>query len=80
METTTAAAEFADVTYVTAEDAPLGVQLWPTFVPESAPNYTLMRVETVRTEGRSYVRWIYQNGKERSFDLGQQVAVQIDHS
>lgn len=63
---------------VVAEDAPIGVQLWPTVSPESAPNFTLMEVQTVRRAGgRSYVRWIYENGKERSFDMGERVAVKF---
>lgn len=61
---------------VIAEDAPLGVQLWPTRSPEFAPNFTLERVEIVRTEARTFVRWVYQNGNERVFKLGESVTVQ----
>lgn len=63
---------------VIAEDAPIGVQLWPTTTPESAPNFTLMEVRIVRREGRGYVTWIYENGNERHFDLGERVAVKIE--
>jgi hypothetical protein len=59
---------------VAAEDAPIGVQLWPTITPESAPAFTLDRVEIVRTETQKYVRWVYQSGTIRVFELGQTVA------
>ena len=61
---------------VIAEDAPIGVQLWPTRSPAYADNFTLMEVQVVRGEVRSYVRWIYRNGNERTFSLGESVAVQ----
>lgn len=64
------------MSYVIAEDAPIGVQLWPTVSPESAPNFTLMEVRIVRRADRGYVTWIYENGTERYFDLGESVAVQ----
>lgn len=62
-------------TSVLAEDAPIGVQLWPTTRPSASPDFTLMRVETVRTATRSFVRWIYESGKERTFDMGESVVV-----
>lgn len=64
-------------THVVAEDAPLGVLLWPVRDPKFAPNFTLERVEVVRTENRSFVRWVYQSGTERVFGLGEQVVVQV---
>jgi hypothetical protein len=67
----------AAIETVIAEDAPIGVQLWPTTDPQYAPNFTLMEVRTVRTATRSYVRWVYENGSERTFDLGEMVAVRI---
>lgn len=60
---------------IIAEDAPIGVQLWPTISPEFAPNFTLAEVQIVRTETQRYVRWLYQNGNERVFQLGQSVTV-----
>lgn len=60
---------------VAAEDAPLGVQLWPTRTPEYAPNFTLNRVEVVRTPGGQYVRWVYESGDQRIFKMGELVAV-----
>lgn len=60
---------------VVAEDAPIGVQLWPTRSPEFAPNFTLGRVDIARTEIGTFVRWIYQGGTERVFRLGETVAV-----
>ena len=64
------------VTYfdITAEDAPIGVQLWPTMLPESAPNFTLAEVRTIRREHGTAVVWVYQNGTERTFRLGETIA------
>jgi len=59
---------------VLAEDAPIGVQLWPTITPESAPNFTLESVEIVRNAYGSFVRWVYENGNVRTFKMGQTVA------
>lgn len=64
-------------TTVVAEEAPIGVLLWPVRAPEFAPSYTLMRVETVRTADRHIVRWIYESGQERTFDAGERVAVKM---
>lgn len=62
---------------IAAEDAPIGVLLVHSVSsPNKAPHFTLMRVETVRTATRSYVRWIYQSGQERTFDLGQMVTIE----
>jgi hypothetical protein len=60
---------------VAAEAAPLNVQLWPTTTPAARPNFTLERVEIVRSEIGTHVRWIYQNGERRVFALGELVAV-----
>jgi hypothetical protein len=75
----------SQVTTVTAEDAPIGVQLWPTISPKYAPNFTLAAVEVIVRKLRdasgdyemSSVIWTYENGSTRSFLLGEQVAVQI---
>lgn len=72
METTSTATQT-----VTAEDAPLGVQLWPTTTPAGAPNFTLERVEIVRDAYRTFVRWVYESGNTRTFLLGERVAVKI---
>ena len=71
MNTTTA------TTTVVAENAPLGVQLWPTTSPKYADNFTLASVAVVRTESRSFVEWTYRSGATRMFGLGEQVAVQF---
>ncbi|WGH21373.1 hypothetical protein SEA_EMOTION_24 [Arthrobacter phage Emotion] len=63
---------------VKAEEAPIGVQLWPTRSPEFAPNFTLAAVETVRNTYGTRVRWVYENGSERWFDLGEDVAVRFN--
>jgi hypothetical protein len=75
MNTTTPA--LIDTT-VTAEDAPLGVCLWPVRDDQYASNFTLERVETVRTASGTRVRWVYQSGKDRWFQLGERVVVRID--
>lgn len=59
---------------VIAEDAPIGVQLWPTVAPEYAPNFTLARVEVVRDVNGTRVRWEYESGSVRWFRPGEQVA------
>lgn len=65
-------------THVVAEEAPLGVQLWPTLDDERyGLNFTLSEVQVVRTETRRFVRWVYCNGKTREFDLGERVVVRI---
>lgn len=59
---------------VIAEDAPTGVQLWPTASPDYALNFTLESVAVIRTSsGRRFVTWTYQNGNQRHFDLGEEV-------
>ena len=58
---------------VTAEDAPLNVQLWPTRAPKYAPNYTLVAVAVAG----DVVTWTYQNGTVRQFRKGEQVACQF---
>jgi hypothetical protein len=63
---------------VAAEDAPIGVQLWPTRSPEFAPNFTLNEVQIIRNEVGTYVRWVYQGDVEtRTFKLGEQVVVRL---
>jgi hypothetical protein len=64
-------------TTVTAETAPLGVQLWPTISPEFADNFTLYSVAVIRTEAREYVLWVYRDGSQRTFDLGEQIAARV---
>jgi hypothetical protein len=74
----------AQTTTVAAEDAPIGIQIWPTTSPEYAPNFTLCAVEVITrkfrdvhgTYERTTVEWHYENGNVRYFDLGQHVAVQ----
>jgi hypothetical protein len=62
---------------VTAESAPLGIQLWPTRSPEYADNFILASVSVVRTEGGEHVTWTYRSGTTRTFKVGEQVAVQF---
>lgn len=72
-------------TQVVAEDAPIGVQLWPTRLPEFSKNFTLLSVEVVTrhlrdksgTYSRTVVIWTYENLTTREFDLGEKVDVQF---
>lgn len=67
---------FAD-TKVAAQDAPIGVQLWPTRTPEQADRFTLRSVATVRNEVRSWVVWTYEDNHIRTFEVGELVAVRV---
>jgi hypothetical protein len=60
---------------VVAEDAPIGVQLWPTTGPQHADNFTLADVSIVRRVDRDVVVWLYRNGKTRTFNVGEEVAI-----
>lgn len=64
-------------TTVIAEDAPIGVLLWPVRSPEGAPNFTLATVEIVRNVNGSFIRWTYESGATRVFPVGEAVAVRI---
>lgn len=64
-----------ETSHVVAEDAPIGIQLWPTRTPESWQNFTLREVQIVRTETRRFVRWVYYSGATRDFELGAEVVV-----
>ena len=68
--TETAAQIFTDVP---VEDAPLGVVIWPCF-PGYEANFTIERVEVVRDINGTWVRWIYESGKTRTFSVGEVVA------
>lgn len=71
-----------ETTLVIAEDAPIGMQLWPTVSPKHAPNFTLAAVEVVTRKVRdasgtydsSHVEWTYENGTTRLFSVGEKVA------
>jgi hypothetical protein len=60
-------------TLVIAEDAPIGVQLWPTVSPEYAKCWTLAKV--IRTANS--VIWEYEDGKTREFLPGDKVACEF---
>ena len=66
-----------DIETVTAEDAPLGVLVWPVRDAKYAPNFTLERVEVVRTANGSHVVWVYESGLRRYFKVGELVVVDI---
>lgn len=78
-------AETTAITHVVAEDAPIGVQLWPTTHPKYAPNFTLnsvrVDVSTLRSahgsQERTVVVWTYENGSNRAFIGGELVAVSL---
>lgn len=59
-----------DTYTVTAEAAPIGVQLWPTASPKYAPNFTLAAV----TVDDNTVTWTYESGTTRYFRKGEQIA------
>lgn len=63
-------------TFVLAEDAPLGVPLWPTTHPRFDRNCTLSSVSTVRDEYGMHVLWTYENGETRKFSFGESVSVE----
>lgn len=75
----------AQTTTVVAEDAPIGVQLWPTTSLEHAGNFTLASVEVITRTTRdafgssatATVLWTYCNGTQRTFRTGERVAVQL---
>ena len=63
--------------YVTAEHAPIGVQVWPTIRSDAAPMYTLRTVSLIRVQDGGYVQWTFQNGDTRVFQPGTRVGVQL---
>ena len=65
-------------TSVKVEDAPVGVQIWPTRHPSYAPNFTLDRVEIVRNHRGTYVRWVYENGTDRFFTPGDDIVIRTE--
>src|SRR5262245_3297238 len=62
--------------FVAAEDAPIGVQLWPTTAPGYAHHWTLVSVEVISQKVRdasgtyenTQVVWTYEDGKQRRFE------------
>jgi hypothetical protein len=63
-------------TTVVAENAPLGVQLWPTISPDYADNFILNSVAVHRRETGDFVVWTYRSGKTRTLLVGEEVVVQ----
>lgn len=64
---------------VTAETAPLAVQLWPTRAPKFAPNFTLAEVSrSLNGSNGEVVRWTYESGTVRTFTRGERVAVRVE--
>lgn len=70
---TTATAEMKTTTVI-AEDAPIGVLLWPVRSAEYAPNFTLASV----TRTRNTVIWTYEDGTVREFLPGERVACEFE--
>jgi hypothetical protein len=68
---------------IAAQDAPIGVQLWPTITAKYALNFTLQSVEIIRRTLRdasgtydvATVEWTYESGATRTFGLDERVAV-----
>lgn len=77
-----------ETTMVIAEDAPIGVQLWPTTDQRYAGNYTLTCVTTVTrtarwanvTQETTKVVWTYESGRVDIYDLHELVACRIHPS
>lgn len=70
------------LTQVIAEDAPLGVALWPPRpgaegVTLAADDVTLASVGVIRTLAGPFVEWTYRSGRVRAFHVGQPVAVDL---
>lgn len=84
MTATTSADATVDVT-ITAEDAPIGVQLWPTTTPQAARNFTLLCVQVITCVTReateacetTRVVWTYENLSTREFVLGEGVSARV---
>jgi hypothetical protein len=65
--------------HIVAEDAPIGVQLWPTIDPKFAANYTLAQVGIIRDAYGTHVHWLYEGGAERLSKMGEKIAVRTEH-
>lgn len=74
--------------FVAAENAPIGVQLWPIVAPGYAHHWTLTSVEvitrTLRDASGTYeyaeVVWTYEDGKARTFNPGEQVLISTEQA
>jgi hypothetical protein len=68
---------------IKAEDAPLGVPLWPADSEALLPHHTLGRVEVVQSvralvgDRGSFVRWTFVSGIARAFRLGEEIVVEV---
>jgi len=61
---------------IRAEDAPLGVPLWPS-TTAAAGRYVLEEVHVLRDRHGSSVRWVAEDGSERLFGLAQLVLCRV---
>ena len=66
-----------ETTSVVAQDAPVGVLLWPVREAKYEPGFTLAEVHVIRNEARTFVCWVYQDGHKRYFDLDENVVVSL---
>lgn len=64
-------------TTIAAEDAPLGVPLWPS---HSVRRFTLTAVSVIRDRAGTRVIWLSADGTERTFGVGEQVTVRYPAS
>jgi hypothetical protein len=68
---------------IKAEDAPLGVPLWPADYEALLPHHTLERVEVVQSvrslvgDRGPFVRWMFVSGTTRAFRLGEEIVVEV---
>lgn len=77
------------VDFVVAEDAPVGVQLWPSLSPKAGPSLTLESVEVVSrkiretNDGTWYVytdsvTWTYQDGHQERYTISEKIDVDFE--
>jgi hypothetical protein len=68
---------------IKAEDAPVGVPLWPADSEALLPHHTLERVEVVHSVRSvsgghgEFVRWTFVSGTVRSFKIGEEIVVAV---
>lgn len=68
---------------IKAEDAPLGVPLWPADSEALLPHHTLEQVEVLQSvrslvgNHGPFVRWTFVSGTTRAFRLGEEIVVAV---
>jgi hypothetical protein len=68
---------------IRAEDAPLGVPLWPADSEALLPHHTLERVEVVQSvrsfigDYGPFVRWAFVSGTMRAFKIAEEIVAAV---